>query len=144
MNRIKQIHVRFVPPVYEPLVGSVVEKIDGTEVLHTYRDVSFFFDQKRLEKLGHQNVVDFLARLDNRANELPSDVTTEDVKEFIKPRYLNSAADVQSWSKFLMSKSDEIKRLSAERASKESASEAHKRIDSFINALLDKVNNKHE
>lgn len=139
MNRIKDIHVRFVPPVYEPLTGAVVENIDGSEVVITYRDVSFFFDQSRLEKLGHQNVVDFLSRLDARANELPKDVSAHDVKEFIKPRYVNSAADIQSWSKFLMERSDEIRRLSKERAEKASATEAHRRIDEFINALLNKA-----
>ena len=139
MNRIKDIHVRFVPPVYEPLTGAVVENIDGSEVVMTYRDVSFFFDQSRLEKLGHQNVIDFLSRLDARFNDLPKDVTTHDVKEYIKPRYLNSAADIQSWSKFLMERADDIRRTAKERAEQASATEASKRIDEFINALLNKA-----
>lgn len=137
-NRFKAIHVRFIPPVYCPLVSNIKEKINGKNVVYSCRDVTLFFDQERLEKLGHQNVIDFLSGLENRVSDIPEGVSTSDLKEYIKPRYMSSLSDLENWSYFLMNKRDDIVSEAKSRASHEKATAAQKRVSEFIEALLSK------
>lgn len=140
---MKNIHLRFEAPIYAPVCSSLKDTytIDGKEieVCTNVRDVSLFFDQSRIEKLGYQNVRDIFSMLDAKVEKSPTEnISDEELCKYIKPRYCTSRADIRNFSEYIMREQDKLNDEIKQRRKDKAATAAQKRVTEFIDALLNK------
>lgn len=113
-------------PVDELLMVEGVD-LNGNKTVKHVNDIFLLFNQQRLASLGTDTVNKWLESLTPKNDalaELRSKCTDEQLLQFVKSKYIQSASELEAWSTYLNTHFDsEIATLAALNAENESEEE---------------------
>ena len=93
------------PGMVDPFLVEKVKAGDQVIEIHT-SDIYMLFNQKRLDKLTAQALVqhfDSMSQQNSSLSSLRSKLTDDQLVQFVKSRYIQSPGELLAWSKYLVS-----------------------------------------
>lgn len=103
---------------------------DGTEVVTLTSDIYMLFNQQRLDRMSKDRLLAYFENLsvnEPKMRELRSKLSDEQLRSFVKSRFIQSPSELMAWSQYLMSSQDEM--IAAAAAEKQADQPAPYQVD---------------
>lgn len=89
------------------------ERLDknGTEVVTLTSDIYMLFNQQRLDRMSKDRLLAYFENLsvnEPKMRELRLKLTDDQLRSFVKSRFIQSPSELMAWSQYLMNSQDEM------------------------------------